>query len=402
LRIAYFINQYPKVSHSFIRREIQALEALNIPVLRFALRSNPDELVDELDRLELDKTQYILSAPAVDFLLALGSCLLRQPGVFFKTISTALKLGLRSDRGIFRHLIYFVEACLLTVWLKKAKVNHVHAHFGTNSTMVVMLAHLLGGPDYSFTVHGPEEFDKPEFIHLADKIRHCRFVVAISSYGSSQLYRWIPAAEWHKVNIVHCGLDAAFLAQKATKIPKASRQLLCIGRLCEQKGQLLLLDAMKQLHDEGINCKLILAGDGPMRKEVERRIAEYQLSKSVEITGWISSEQVKSLLLESRGMVLPSFAEGLPVVIMEALALRRPVISTYVAGIPELIQQGKNGWLVSPGDVNSLKIAIQELLNASVADLEAMGQYGFDAVNAQHDIEKEARKMASLFTGAIA
>jgi len=402
LRIAYFINQYPKVSHSFIRREIQALEALNIPVLRFALRSNPDELVDELDRLELDKTQYILSAPAVDFLLALGSCLLRQPGVFFKTISTALKLGLRSDRGIFRHLIYFVEACLLTVWLKKANVNHVHAHFGTNSTMVVMLAHLLGGPDYSFTVHGPEEFDKPEFIHLADKIRHCRFVVAISSYGRSQLFRWIPAAEWHKVNIVHCGLDAAFLAQKATKIPKASRQLLCIGRLCEQKGQLLLLDAMKQLHDEGINCKLILAGDGPMRKEVERRIAEYQLSKSVEITGWISSEQVKSLLLESRGMVLPSFAEGLPVVIMEALALRRPVISTYVAGIPELIQQGKNGWLVSPGDVNSLKIAIQELLNASVADLEAMGQYGFDAVNAQHDIEKEARKMASLFTGAIA
>jgi len=227
-------------------------------------------------------------------------------------------------------------------------------------------------------------------------------VVAISSYGRSQLFRWIPAAEWHKVNIVHCGLDAAFLAQKATKIPKASRQLLCIGRLCEQKGQLLLLDAMKQLHDEGINCKLILAGDGPMRKEVERRIAEYQLSKSVEITGWISSEQVKSLLLESRGMVLPSFAEGLPVVIMEALALRRPVISTYVAGIPELIQQGKNGWLVSPGDVNSLKIAIQELLNASVADLEAMGQYGFDAVNAQHDIEKEARKMASLFTGAIA
>lgn len=402
MRIAYFINQYPKVSHSFIRREIQALEALNVPVSRFALRSNLDELVDELDRLELDKTRYILSAPPVDFLLGMGSCLLRQPGVFFKTLSTALKLGLRSDRGIFRHLIYFVEACLFTVWLKKANINHVHAHFGTNSTMVVMLAHLLGGQNYSFTVHGPEEFDKPEFIHLADKIRHCRFVVAISSYGRSQLFRWIPAQEWHKVKIVHCGLDAAFLAQKATKTPKTSRQLLCIGRLCEQKGQLLLLEAIKQLYDEGFKCKLILAGDGPMRKEVERRIAEYQLSKSVEITGWVSSEQVKSLLLESRGMVLPSFAEGLPVVIMEALALRRPVISTYVAGIPELIQQGKNGWLVPPGDVNGLKTAMQELLNASPADLEAMGQHGFDAVIAQHDIEKEASKLAALFAEAVA
>ncbi|NOS75333.1 MAG: glycosyltransferase family 4 protein [Methyloglobulus sp.] len=401
MKLAYFVNQYPKVSHSFIRREILALERLGYSVERFALRTDKDELVDPLDQSELPKTRYILAEHPLKIASAFTKTFCSSPQLFLKSLKVAIKLGLRSDRGLIRHIVYLIEACVLLQWEKTTGIEHIHAHFGTNSTAVVMLAQLLGGVGYSFTVHGPEEFDKPEFIHLAEKIRHSRFVVAISSYGRSQLFRWLPASEWHKVKIVRCGLDAAFLAQKATKIPKASRQLLCIGRLCEQKGQLLLLDAMKQLHDEGISCKLILAGDGPMRKDVENRIAAYQLDNVVEITGWISSEQVKSLLITSRGMVLPSFAEGLPVVIMEALALRRPVISTYVAGIPELIQHGKNGWLVPPGDVGSLKTAMQELLNTSDADLETMGEQGFNAVFAQHDIEKEAGKLAALFTEAV-
>jgi colanic acid/amylovoran biosynthesis glycosyltransferase len=401
MKLAYFVNQYPKVSHSFIRREILALERIGYDIERISLRSDKDELVDPLDQNELTKTRYILSESPLRIISAFTKTFCSSPQLFFKSLKVTIKLGIRSDRGLIRHLIYLIEACVLLQWEKATGIEHIHAHFGTNSTAVVMLAQLLGGVGYSFTVHGPEEFDKPEFIHLAEKIHHSRFVVAISSYGRSQLFRWIPASEWHKVQIVRCGLDAAFLAQKATKIPEASRQLLCIGRLCEQKGQLLLLDAMKQLHDEGINCKLILAGDGPMRKDVENRIAAYQLDSVVEITGWISSEQVKSLLIESRGMVLPSFAEGLPVVIMEALALRRPVISTYVAGIPELIQHGKNGWLVPPGDVGSLKTAMQELLNASDADLETMGNQGFNAVFAQHDIEKEAGKLAALFSEAV-
>lgn len=397
MQIAYFINQYPKVSHSFVRREIQALEAQNVNVKRFALRSEPAELVDAADQAELGKTRYLLQASPVEFTLALAKCLLANPLVFVSTLVLTLKLGLRSDRGVLRHFIYFIEACLLTHWTKNTNVKHIHAHFGTNSTTVVMLAHLLGAPSYSFTVHGPEEFDKPDFIHLSEKIRHARFVVAISSYGRSQLFRWIPFEQWPKVKVVHCGLDALFLNSNPEKIPNNSRQLLCVGRLCEQKGQLLLLDAFKQLCDAGVNCNLVLAGDGPMRTEVEKRIADYKLGNKVTITGWVSGDQVKSLLLESRGMVLPSFAEGLPVVIMEALALRRPVISTYVAGIPELIQDGKNGWLVPPGDVNSLKHAMQTLLESSVDELDKMGQHGFAAVSAQHDINKETNILAALF-----
>jgi glycosyltransferase involved in cell wall biosynthesis len=158
-----------------------------------------------------------------------------------------------------------------------------------------------------------------------------------------------------------------------------------------------LLDAFKQLLDEGVKCNLVLAGDGPMRAEIESRIASYKLDNAVEITGWVSGDQVKTLLIKSRGMVLPSFAEGLPVVIMEALALRRPVISTYVAGIPELIQHGKNGWLVPPGDVTSLKTAIRSLLDSSASDMETMGQQGYDAVTSLHDINNETRILADLF-----
>ena len=401
MKLAYFVNQYPKVSHSFIRREILALEQLGYTIERFSLRTDKDELADPLDQDELTKTRYILSEKPLQIISAILKTFIASPLLFLTGIKTAFTMGLRSERGVLLHIIYLIEACILVQWEKSAKIDHIHAHFGTNSTTVVMLAYLMGGVGYSFTVHGPEEFDKPEFIHLGKKIHHCRFVVAISSYGRSQLFRWIPASEWQKVKIIRCGLDAAFLNTEPLASLETSRQLLCIGRLCEQKGQLLLLEAIKQLHDEGVNCQLILAGDGPMRKEIELRIADYKLEGVVEITGWISSEQVKSLLCESRGMVLPSFAEGLPVVIMEALALRRPVISTYVAGIPELIQTGKNGWLVPPGDVSKLKSAIMELLDASAVDLEKMGQQGFDAVLAQHDAEKEAGKLAQLFSGAL-
>ncbi|MBL1321902.1 MAG: glycosyltransferase family 4 protein [Methylophaga sp.] len=400
MHLAYFTNQYPKVSHSFIRREILALEQLGHSVERFALRSDEAELVDPADQLEFSKTAYILSDSKLSIVLQAFGVLILHPIKFIMTLLVAVKLGFRSDRGILRHIAYFVESCVLLKWQLRNDIEHIHAHFGTNSTTVVLFAYLLGGVGYSFTVHGPEEFDKPEFISLAEKIKHSRFVVAISSYGRSQLFRWIPLEQWHKVKVVHCGLDDAFLMNNS-KEPNLSNQLVCVGRLCEQKGQLLLLESMKELSDSGIDCKLVLAGDGPMRAEVERRIVAYELSDRVEITGWISSEQVKKILIESRGLVLPSFAEGLPVVIMEALALCRPVITTYVAGIPELVKDGENGWLIPAGDSEALTSAIRAMLEANSQKLTTMGINGFKAVNEQHNIKIEAAKLGRYFEQGI-
>ncbi len=401
MKLAYFTNQYPKVSHSFIRREILALEKLGYEIERFALRSDEAELVDPFDKSEFKKTSYVLSGSLINIIFVCCTVILQKPIKFFSVLAFAIKIGFRSDRGVLRHIAYLLEGCVLLKWQQQKAIQHIHAHFGTNSTAVVMFTHLLGGVDYSFTVHGPEEFDKPEFISLAEKVHYCRFVVAISSYGRSQLFRWIPLEQWHKVKVVHCGLDDAFLSA-TNKTPSLSNQLVCVGRLCEQKGQLLLIDSMKALCDLGVDCKLVLAGDGPMRGEIEALICKYDLSDRVEITGWISSQQVKGLLIESRGLVLPSFAEGLPVVIMEALALYRPVITTYVAGIPELVKNDQNGWLIPAGDSDALTASMQALLNADSEQLSAMGRDGHNAVKRLHNIQLETAKLAEYFKEGLA
>lgn len=395
-KVAYLVNQYPKVSHSFIRREIAALEAQGLTVARFSIRSCADELVDPGDMEELDKTQILLDHPRSALLLTIARVVLQRPMAFLAALGLAFQLGRRDESGPLYHLAYLAEACVLLTWFKATDIDHVHAHFGTNSTTVAMLCQALGGPPYSFTVHGPEEFDKVRAISLAEKIRRARFVVAISSFGKSQLYRWTTLNHWPKIHVVHCGLDHDFLAQAFTPIPE-QRHFVCVGRLSEQKGHLLLLEAVKQLIEAGYRFTVTLVGDGEMRSQVEALIASYNLQHCVSITGWASSQEVKTQLLKAQALVLPSFAEGLPVVIMEALALSRPVITTAIAGIPELVETGDNGWLVIPGSVDSLVEAMRSALDTPVAELETMGKAGATKVAQQHNIDHEAALLARLF-----
>lgn len=396
MRIAYFINQYPKVSHSFIRREILALERNGFEVQRIALRGWDGELVDDEDLRERGRTRYVLQEGLRGLLLPVLQTLREQPRCFLSALLLALRMGLRADRAWPYHLVYLAEACRLLPWLREFGATHVHAHFGTNSAEVVMLAEALGGPAYSFTVHGPEEFDKPQFIHLGEKVRRAAFVVAISSYGRSQLFRWVEQAHWAKVKVVHCGLERAFHDVPPVAMPTAPR-LVCVGRLCEQKGQLLLMQAAGLLAEQGHEFEIVLAGDGEMRAEIEALIERYGLQARVRITGWISSEQVRAEILAARALVLPSFAEGLPVVIMEAMALRRPVLTTYVAGIPELVCHGENGWLFPAGSVEALAVALADCLAQSAETLTHMGEAAYQRVLERHDIDTEAAKLAALF-----
>lgn len=396
MRIAYFINQYPKVSHSFIRREILALERQGIEVQRIALRGWDGELQDSDDIAERSKTRYVLEDGVKGLLKPLLEVLRAQPRRFLSALWLALRMGRRADRSWPYHLIYLAEACRVVQWLQAFGAGHVHAHFGTNSTEVVMLANALGGPPYSFTVHGPEEFDKPQFLHIDEKVRRAAFVAAVSSYGRSQLYRWVAHAHWNKVKVVHCGLEAAFHAGPPVPVPAVPR-LVCVGRLCEQKGQLLLLEAAQKLAAQGKAFELVLAGDGEMRAEIETLIVRHGLQGQVRITGWISSGQVREELLAARALVLPSFAEGLPVVIMEAMALRRPVLTTYVAGIPELVRPGENGWLFPAGAVQELAAAMADCFGQPDEVLQRMGDAAHQRVLERHDIDTEVAKLASYF-----
>lgn len=394
MKIAYLINQYPQASQSFIRREIRALEAQGHHIDRFTLRRWDEKLVDPDDQAEQAKSRVVLEVGAFNLFKSLILTFCTRPIRFFRAIALAFSLGKKGERGRLFHLIYLAEACVLLPWLQQSE--HIHAHFGTNSAAVAMLVRELGGPPYSFTCHGPEEFDRPLALKLSEKIARAQFVVAVSSYGRSQLMRWATPAAWPKIHVVHCGVDADFLNAAIPDLPDTPR-LLCVGRLAEQKGQLLLIEAAARLKTENLDFQLILAGDGPLRPQIEALIGRYDLASRVTVTGWLTNAQIREQIINARVMILPSFAEGLPVVLMEAMALRRPVISTFVAGIPELVETQKTGYLVPAGCVDRLDEAMRWALTEDVERLREMGRRGAEQVARQHDAHLEAQKLALLF-----
>src|SRR3569623_1265291 len=263
-KVAYLVNQYPHVTHSFIRREIVALEGHGLPVARFSIRLPPVNPVDPGEQAELMKTRTVLGPGGAGRLLfATLAAMLSAPGAFWTALQAAVRLGRRSERGVLRHLVYLAEAAVVRGWVKKLpEVRHLHAHFGTNSAAVAMLIRLRGGPRYSFTIHGPEEFDHPGELSLREKIHHASAVVAVSDFGRSQIYRWLPWNEWRKVTVVHSGVDAGFLAAGPPPIADNNR-LVCVGRLAPQKAQQLLLEALAQVAAAGVSIELVFGGDGP-------------------------------------------------------------------------------------------------------------------------------------------
>lgn len=405
MRIAYLTNQYPKVSHSFIRREILGIEAAGHTVIRHTIRSCSSELIDPEDISELEKTEVVLDTGISGLINHGFRAFISSPLRWLQALNLALKLSSVSNRSTAYHIAYLLEACKLLHRFSQTKVDHIHVHFGTNPTAVAMLCNALGGPSYSFTVHGPEEFDQPIALALGEKVKQANFVVAISSFGKSQLYRWSDPKDWPKVHIVHCGVDQSFLDQNISATVSSSTQadgkknenvLVCVGRLSEQKGHLVLLEAVRELAQKGLLFKVIFVGDGPLKALLQLKIEQWKLEDYIEITGWVSGDEVRSYILRAKALVLPSFAEGLPVVIMEALALRRPVISTYVAGIPELLTP-ECGWLVPASDSKALVLAMLEALQAPIEQLNKMGRIGAQKVAQRHNAYNEAAKLSALF-----
>jgi colanic acid/amylovoran biosynthesis glycosyltransferase len=364
--------------------------------VRVALRGWQEKPVDVLDAKEQQSTSYVLRKGASGLLVAVLLKMIGSPLRFVAALGLTLALARRSDRSLMLHLIYLAEACQVSSWLEAQGATHLHAHFGTNSTDVALLASRLSDVPFSFTVHGPEEFDRQAVLNLEIKIAHATNVVAISSFGRSQLYRRVDPSQWPKIRVIHCGLDSAFTEAPLAGILPADT-LVCVGRICEQKGQLLLLQALARLKGQGIHCALVLAGDGEMRSTVEAAARQLGVADRLRITGWIDGLQVRKEILEARAMVLPSFAEGLPVAIMEAMALARPVISTFVAGIPELVRPGQEGWLVPAGDVSALAEAMLQCLQAGEDEIRRMGHAARERVLASHDIDVEAGKLLPLF-----
>ncbi len=400
MHIAYFINQYPAISHSFIRREIMALEKQGVQISRFAIRAQTKELVDKADIAEQKKTRHIINISLLQIIKILFVQGVFNTARLFKTLKYMFYFNNQFVGKLHKLMICFLEACVLAEWVRQEKVDHVHAHFATNSLTVVLFMHHLTGVSYSFTMHGPEEFDRPENIGLKDKIKYACFVAAISYYTRSQLYRWSDISDWSKMHIIRCGLDENFLGYSVPPVC-SDPVFLTVGRFCEQKGQLLLLQAFKELTMQHKTAKLTMVGDGPLKPQIQDYIQQHGLSNSVELTGSLDGQQIREKISQARAFVLPSFAEGLPVVIMEAFALARPVISSYIAGIPELIKPGENGWLVPASSVEDLVMALNQVIDLPTDTLNKMGRQGRQKVIEQHSVDKEADKLQKLFEQAI-
>lgn len=397
MKIAYLTNQYPKVSHTFIRREILGLEALGAEVVRLSLRRTKEALVDDEDHAENTKTVFILESPmhktAIRLALATLTCLPLLP----KAVKLLTILIRKGQESALKYFIYLAEACWLLRFCREQQITHIHVHFGTNPSTVAMLCKCLGGPEYSFTAHGPDEFDAPISHALEEKVRHAKFAVGISSFGTSQLYRWSNFADWHKVIKVHCTIDAKMLAKPIRPI-MCNNRLICIGRLAPQKGHWLLLQAVAQLKNQYPHLKVCLVGDGEYRSTLEEFIHTNDLSQNIEILGWKSADDIIEELDKSSALILPSFAEGLPVVIMEAFARCRPTICTQIAGIPELVSS-ENGWLLPAGDPHALAQAITHVLQTDVDTLNRKGLAGQRAVTERHNIQIEAPKILRAIQG---
>ena len=396
MKIAYLISEYPKVSHSFIRREISALERQGVEVLRFAIRGPTDGSPDSADVEELNRTRYVLGAGLAAAFAHVLRALVRRPAAFAGTAHSALRLSRRADRGLVHHLAYFVEACIVGNWMESSHVSHLHAHFGSNPAAVAMLAAQLNGGTFSFTAHGTVETDAAQFIGIPEKVRRAAHVVAVSEYGRSQLCRWVEPTHWSKISVVHCGLDEGYREAPARAWNEV-RRFVCVGRLSPEKGQFVLIDALGELRRQGLDAELVLAGDGELRSAIERHCAERGVADLVRITGWISGASVREEIEASRALVLSSFAEGLPVVLMEAMACARPVIATRVSGVPELVRDGQEGWLVAPANVVELAAAMRQCLEADVQTLQAMGTAARMRALDRHDVDRSAQQLRQIF-----
>jgi glycosyltransferase involved in cell wall biosynthesis len=394
MKIAYLVNQYPHASHTFIRSEIEGLESLEVQVERITVVESRSALVDERDHRERGLMRLKLKRALPVLFAHMARTFIAHPWKSLNGLATAWRMGTRSPSGLLNNLGYLSEACVLLDWTTRHHVEHVHAHFGTNSTAIALLCRRLGGPTYSFTVHGTETFDAPAFLSLTEKTQHAEFVAAVSCHGQAHMMRWIPIELWKKIRIVRCFPDPVVFTGADTP-PCMEPKLACIGRLAAEKGIFTLFDATAKLAAEGLKFEITIIGDGPLREDALRRLRELGIEAYVRLVGWGSNLDVKNAILGSRALVHPSYAEGLPVAMMEALALGRPVIATYVGGVPELVRPGIEGWIVPAGSHDDLADAMRSALSADAAELTRMGRSGRRRLAEMHRPSAEIAKLNS-------
>ncbi len=393
--VAYLTGEYPRATDTFIQREVAELRALGFSVDTFAVRRPGDEhMVGPQQREGAASTTYLLELAKGPALITSHLGLLaRSPARYLRAASLAWQTKRPGIRGTLFQLFYFLEAGILARQLLARNIDHLHNHFGDTSCTVSMLAAELSGKPFSFTLHGPGIFFEAHTWRLDEKLRRAAFCSCISYFARSQASIFGGTEVTDRLHIIHCGIDPAALPPVVHQ-PGPVR-LIFVGRVVELKGMAVLLDALQTVRATDPDITLTVVGDGPDRSKFERAAAKAGLDDAVDFVGAKSQAEVAELLGQSDIFVLPSFAEGVPVVLMEAMASGLPVITTMVGGIAELVEHDVNGYLLRPGDPADLAAAISAL--AADAELRArFGTEGRAKVSEEFRSATEAARLGNL------
>jgi glycosyltransferase involved in cell wall biosynthesis len=412
LRVAYLTTRYPGVSHTFILREVEALRERGVEVETYSVRgARPEDLRTEANRAAARTTFVFLGPRAGAYLRAHAAAARRRPLAYLRTLAAARRYGEPGLRGRLLPLLWALEAIVLWHRCAASGIRHVHVHFAGAPPAIAGLAVEFGRGgrrpsgcrSWSATIHGPVEFfDR----RLATKLASASRIVCISDYARSQLMALLDEADWGKLLTIYCGLDAAgFRARmgnggRRNGGTEGPLRLLNVGRLVSLKGHAVLLEALARLTAAGLDARLTVIGDGPRRAALEREAAARGLADRVEWTGALGQDEVPARYAESDVFCLPSFAEGLPTVLMEAMLTELPVVSTRIAAVQELVEDGVSGLVVAPGRADALAAAIERLA-ADPALRRRMGRAGRAKVEAEFDAAISAAQLSAAFADQI-
>ncbi|MBB2487065.1 glycosyltransferase family 4 protein [Mitsuaria sp. WAJ17] len=392
-KMAYLVSLYPAVSHTFILREIRLLRELGHEVVTASVNRPPNQALGAQERSELRHTFFIKAQGLGGALSALLYWLLRAPHRLLVMLCMAPGLGTRGRRSL--GLAYGLEAAILARWMQQQGTQLLHVHFGNAAASVGLLTRCLTRCHLSCTIHGPDEFDDVAGQHLARKVAGADAIVCISQHARAQLMRIAAPQHWHKLTVCRLGVDTRdFSFSVPVRGPVA--RLLCVGRLAPAKAQIVLLQALALLRDRGVPCQLTLVGDGVDRARIEATVEQLGLAPLVRMTGALPQAGVRKAMAQADIFVLPSLAEGIPIVLMEAMASGLPCVSTPVNGIPELISAPQQGLLATPGDPLSLAAHLQQLIQ-DPALCRTIALAALDKLQQDFELRRNVQQLSRLF-----
>ena len=394
--IAYLVGHYPGTSETFILREILAMRQAGLKVVTASVREPdvPKNGFTQIEQEEADRTFYVQRRGAARVLLDQFVCFGTRPIAYLRGLWKAVSLARWDMPLIVYHLIYLAEAVSLGRWLQKSQVKHVHVHFANATCIVALLVDKIFGIPYSVSVHGSNEFYDVYRQRLSEKMEGAMFARFISSFTRSQLMYVTRPEQWSKFEVCRLGVDPdKFLPRPAPQNEVAT--FLCVGRLVLAKGQIILLHSAAQLAGEGIPFHIFFVGGGPDADLLQAEASRLGLDEAVTFCGPLNQDVLLSYWNKADAFILPSFAEGVPVALMEAMSKEIPCVTTPVGGISELIESGVDGILVPPSDSVALAEAVRRLATDTQLR-ESLGRAARQKILRLYDLRRNAPQMAEL------